>query len=865
MFDLENAIKKWKKNFLKHEVFTDGLIADIELHLRDAYDVQRRSGLDEQAAFRMAVVQVGTADSLASEYNKNRLVKLNRRSPLRPGRFMPALVWNYIKIVLRNLKKHKAYSFINITGLAVGLACCIFIFLWVGVELRTDGYHKNGDNLYRIIRGDSVDPTRPSIVAPLPLSPAIKDELPEVLASTRLQYFGRRLFRYENITSYENNCIIVDEDFFMMFSFPLIKGDPSTLFSDPYSVVLTETTAQRYFGTKEPIGKTITVDNRYSCTVTGVLRKDLYPSHIQFDCLFSFRLLATLGLDMEEWQNVSYPTYVLLHPESNLDNVKEKISGVIARHAPEYSTVQRLQPVKDIHYEHIQGYLIGFSMVAIMVLIVACINFMNLSTARSGYRAKEISMRKITGARRGDLIKQFLGESFCMTFIAFVLALLLVFLFLPQFEHVAGGRISLDHLKGFNMLVGFIAIVLLTGFISGLYPAMFFSKMHPLTVMKGYFRTGSQGASIRKVLVVVQFSISVILIICTFTILKQMHYLGSKDLGYTKENIIYVDLGDLRDNAELIKQELLSHPNIQSISLIDNLFLGYGWGTDNPEWEGKSEEHKVQFSVRTVDYDFLETFGVEMAAGRFFSKVHPSDKDAYVLNEAAVEAMNMESPVGKWFRYPYYDRQGMIIGVVKDFHFSSLHNQIEPFFMMIMPSEYRYMCLKISPQGIQDTINFVEEKWKVYSSDFPFEYHFLDQTIAQMYLSEQRSGRLLEYFTAIAILISSLGLFGLVSFMLEHRSKEIGIRRVLGSSVGGIVNLFSKTLLKWVIAANVVAWPASYWIMNQWLKNYAYRTEVSWWIFVAGGLSAVVVAFLTIGIQTLRAAMANPAELLRYE
>jgi putative ABC transport system permease protein len=599
--------------------------------------------------------------------------------------------------------------------------------------------------------------------------------------------------------------------------------------------------------------------------VTGVLSKDLYPSHIQFDCIFSFRFLAALGLDMENWQDVSYRTYVLLHPESELANVKEKISGVIERHAPEYSTVQRLQPVKDIHYEHIQGYVIGFTTVAIMVLIVACINFMNLSTARSGYRAKEISMRKVAGAQRSDLIKQFLGESFLMTLIAFLLAVFLVALFFPQFEHIAGERISIDQLKGFNLLAGSLAIVLLTGFLSGTYPSLFFSKMRPLTVIKGSSRAGRQGAVLRKSLVLVQFSLSIILIVCTLTILRQIHYLNRSELGYSKENILYFDIGEFRRNAESIKQDLLNHPNIKSISLIDNLFFGYGWGTDNPEWEGKVEEHKVQFSVRTVDYDFLETFQIEMAEGRFFSEKYPSDKNAYVLNEAAIEAMNMESPVGKWFRYPYYDREGIIIGVVKDFHFSSLHNKIEPFFMMIMPSESRYMCLRISPRGIRDTISFVEEKWGSYSPNFPFEYHFLDQAVARMYLSEQRSGRLLGYFTVIVILISTLGLFGLVSFMLEHRSKEIGIRRVLGSSVGKIVNLFAQTFLKWVILANVVAWPASYLVMNQWLQNYAYRTELSWWIFAASGLSAVVVAFLTIVIQTLRAAMVNAADLLRYE
>jgi putative ABC transport system permease protein len=773
---------------------------------------------------------------------------------------------NYLKITLRNLKRHKGYSFINIAGLAVGLACCVLIFLWVGVELYTDTYHKDGENLYRIIRGDSVDPTRPSTVTPLPLTPAIKEELPEVLASTRLQYFGRLLFRYENKNSYENRCLVVDEDFFKMFSFPLTAGNPSTVFTDPYSVVLTEATAQRYFGTEDPIGKTITIDNQYSCAVTGVVKKDPYPSHIQFDCLFSFQLLSTLGLDMEEWQDVSYRAYVLLHPESNLTDVRGKISDIIARHAPEYSTIQRLQPVTDIHYERIKGYLTGFSSVAIIVLIIACINFMSLSTARSGYRIKEISMRKVSGAQREDLIKQFLGESLFMTFIAAALAVLLVFLFLPQFEHITGGRVSLAQHEWIDIAAGFTGIFLFTALLSGLYPALFFSRTHPAIVLKSFSRAGKQGASIRKGLVVVQFSLSIFLIICTFTILKQIHFLSSRDLGYTKENVLFIRLeGAFKQNAEAIKQELLNHPNIRSISLIDNLFLGYGWGTDNPEWEGKDEGHKVQFSVRCVDYDFTDTFEVEMAEGRFFSETFPSDKGAFVLNEAAVDAMNMQSPVDKWFRYPYYDRKGPIIGVVKDFHHSSLHSQIEPFFMWIMPSEYRYMCLRIFPQGIRDTISFVEEKWKIYAAEFPFEYNFLDETVAQMYLSEQRSGLLLRYFTAIAILISALGLFGLVSFMLEQRSKEIGIRRMLGSSVVRISHLLAKTFLKWVVLANVIAWPISYWIMRGWLENYAYRTDLSWWIFLTGGLGALAVASFTVGIQVFRAAKANPAELLRYE
>jgi len=775
------------------------------------------------------------------------------------------MVKNYIKTTFRNLQRHKGYSFINIAGLAIGLACCILILLWVRYELSYDRFHEHGDNLYRIIRVSSTDPTASSVVIPLPLVPAIKEELPEVRAATRLIGYGRHLFRYGDHVFYESNGLVVDADFFSMFSFPLRQGSPSRVFSDPYSVVITQEMAEKYFGAEEAMGKVFIIDNNHRFTVTGVIERSS-RSHLNFNYLLSFEFPRARGKDMDAWGDVSYLSYVHLHENSSLDELKEKMSAIIARHVPEYSGIRGFQPVKDIYYRYVRDSVISFSAIALIILVIACINFMNLSTARSGTRMKEISMRKVAGAHRTHLIYQFLGESFLMTFLALLLATALVVLSLPGFDLFSGENLTFDTLLNLDIILGFVGILIFTGLFSGLYPTLFFSKMHPISGLTDQRHRGLQRSPLRRMLVIIQFGLSIILIICTVVISQQIHFIKQKDLGFDEENLIYVDMkGDFNTNGRTIKHELLNHPNINAITILDRLPNMYGWGTDSPNWEGKQEGTRIQFTVRSVDPDYVKTFGITMAEGRFFSETHLTDDQAFVLNEEAAKVMGMDSPVGKWFEYEWTNKRGPIIGVVEDFHFASLHNEIEPLIMLMKPDQYRYMCFKVSSEGISETIRFIQKSWETYSPQFPFEYHFLDQALESLYTSERRSMSLVRIFSILAIFISCLGLLGMVSFILEHRTKEIGIRKVLGASVSGIIVHFTKAFVKWVAVANVFAWPIAYIVMNHWLQNYPYRTPIYWWIFALSGGLALVIALATILVQVVRAALANPVESLRYE
>lgn len=785
--------------------------------------------------------------------------------------FVEKITWsfimfkNYLKTAVRNLWRHKGYSFINIVGLSVGLACSILIFLWVQNELSYDRYHKNGDNIFRILRVSSTDPTASSVVTPLPLVPAIKEKLPEVVAATRLTYWYRNLFRYEEKTFYEDAVMIVDEDFFSMFSFSLIRGNPAALFPDPYSVVITEDMAAKYFGKEDPVGKVFTVNNQDRFTVTGVVENPK-RTHLRFSYAFSYLWVQAKGYPMDEWGDVSYLAYLQLQANSRPDGMAEKISAIMERHVPEYSKVRELQPLAGIYYQYIRGYVITFSAVALIILAIACINFTNLSTARSGYRVKEIGMRKVAGARRFDLIKQFLGESFFLTLLAAVFGILLVALFLPSFETLTGRRLALDLIFRWDVIAGLGGIVIATGLFSGMYPALFFSAMQPVANLKELSHKGRKGARFRKRLVVLQFTLSIVLIVCTLIVSQQLQFLRHKDLGYDKENLVYISLkGGFETLSETIKHELLNHPNIQSVTLLDRLPNMYGWGTDSPNWEGKQAGQRIQFSVRSVDPDFAETFGVTMAEGRFFSEEFSTDDQVFVLNEAAVEAMGMESPVGKWFGYDWVEKKGPIVGIVRDFHFVSLHNEIEPLILLIKPDQYRYMCFKIASSNIDETIGFIEHSWKEYAPEFPFEYRFLDQSLDQLYTSEQRSATLIRTFSIIAILISCLGLLGMVSYILEHKTKEIGIRKTLGASVPGIVLLFTQEFVKWVVLANLLAWPIAYVVMSKWLEDYPYRTTIHWWIFGFSGISVLAISLLTIGSQVIKAALANPVDSLRYE
>lgn len=775
------------------------------------------------------------------------------------------MFYNYLKTAFRNLKHYKVYSFINIVGLSVGLACCILIFMWVRYELSYDQFHENADSLYRVIRVSSTDPNETSVVTPAPLVPAIKEELPEVLAATRFMWGGRHLIRHGDRSFFEDGAIIVDGDFISMFSFRLIRGEASNVFDIPYSIVITPGMAEKYFGKEDPLGKVLLMDNQAPLTVTGVIEKPT-NSIFDFNYILSFSIYRSAGYHMDDWGDVSYLSYVQLHEETSPDEVKEKLVAIMERHVPEYSKVRRLQRVRDIRYQYVRGRLFSFSAIAAIILGIACINFMNLATARSRTRILEISIRKVTGARRIQLISQFLGESFLMTCFAFSIALILTIILLPIFNTLTGSILALNRLLRVDTVLGLTGILLFTGFFAGLYPTLFFSSMRPIVGLADRGGRGPKRSIFRKVLVIVQFILSIGLIICTFVISEQLQFIRSHDLGYDKDNLIYITMqGGFKTRAETIKREMMKHPQIRTVTLINLMPNMYGWGTDSPSWEGKTEGTRVQFTVRSVDVDFDDTFGITVAEGRFFSEDYATDEQAFVLNEAAIRAIGMDSPIGKRFEYKYVNKYGPIIGIVKDFHFTSLHSEIEPLIMLVKPDEYRFMCFKVSPHDIDETLGFIRTIWKRYAPEFPFEFRFLDEALDRLYGSERRSADLMRLFSILAILISCLGLLGMVSFMLQNRTKEIGIRKVLGASIPSIFVKLTKEFVKWVAVANIIAWPAAYFLMHKWLQNYPYRTAIHWWIYILSGSLAMFIAVAVIALQVFKAAHANPVDALRYE
>jgi ABC-type antimicrobial peptide transport system permease subunit len=580
--------------------------------------------------------------------------------------------------------------------------------------------------------------------------------------------------------------------------------------------------------------------------------------------------------NLEDWTRTRIHTFVQLQKGTSAKELNQKIAGIVKRYQPEANMGVSLQPLTDVHLrsnflydednvrqESITSVYI-FSLIALFILLIACINFMNLSTARSANRAKEIGMRKVLGADRKDIIKQFLGESIILTFISLLLALVLVYLFLPLFSNLSGKQISLaqDFFGNIKILVGLIAITLLTGIMSGSYPALFLSSFKPVKVLRGFSSVGRHIAVyLRKILVVGQFAIAIILIIATVIIYSQLDYIRNKDMGFDKENLVcFKSPFEILVKYDVVRNELLKHPNILEMSqgrIPGN--LSTMWSNFN--WEGKSPQQEVRMILCTVHYAYLKTLKMEMVEGRWFSEKFPTDPQNYVLNETAIKTMGIQSPLGK--RFSFEGQEGSIIGVVKDCHLSSLHHEKKP--VVYNFSMFPHIMVRIKPENVSKTINFIENQWKQIVPHIPFQYFFLDEAIDNIYKSEQQLGSLFKYFTFLAIFISSLGLLGLASHMAERRTKEIGTRKVFGASISGIVLLLSKEFVKWVIVALIVACPIVWYVMNKWLENFGYRITIEWWIFLLGGGLAMVIAVFTVSYQTIKAARANPVDSLRHE
>ena len=880
MFNLEKAIKKWKINLQKYEVFEDGLIADIELHLRDEYDARRKAGLDEEAAFQAAADQVGTAESLSAEYNKNRLVKLNRRSPLRPGRFVPALVWNYLKTALRSIRRQRGYSFINISGLAIGLAVCMLIVLWVVDEWSFDRFNVNAGRIYRVYFDESA--TREgstSVLTPPPMAAALKLDFPEINRATRFGTWQRQLVTYKDKSFNESRFMHVDPDFFTMFSFPLIKGDPETVFSEFYTVVLTEETAAKYFGTEDPIGKTLTVNGSYDVLVTGIIRNDSLNSSLEFDLLSPFEIIIRdyIGEETREsWGFNSFGTYVMLEPSSSLENLSRKLTDYLKKYDEELTDELVLQPLTDIHLFSNLGhdlrnrgdikYVWIFSALAVFVLLIAGVNFMNLTTARSANRAKEVGLRKVVGAERVQLIRQFFGESVLMALFAYFSGLVLVELLLPVFNTLSGKEIISAWRNNPIFLIGFFGIAVVTGIFSGSYPALFLSSFKPIQVLRGPLRSTGSNPFFRKALVIFQFSLAVFLIVGTVGISRQLSYMRNKDLGFNREHIIHISIhGELLDKYGAIRERFLQNPEVLHVTAAMSLPSSIQGSPGTPEWEGKNPDEQMEIKADFVDYDYIETFGIPLVEGRSFSREFTTDPEtAFIVNEEAVRRMRLQPPVvGK--RFGFWDIDGQIIGVMKDAHFQPLHQKIEPLVFKMFPPWLRRMFVKFRSENISAVLGALEKEWNEMNPGYPFDFRFLDDDFHNLYSSEARMGDIFRAFAALAIFIACLGLFGLASYMAEQRTKEIGVRRVLGASVSGITLMMSREFAKWVLIANLIAWPVTWIFINRWLKGFAYRMEIGVLVFLIPAAVSIGLALLTVSFQTLRAARANPVDSLKYE
>ncbi|MFC2156541.1 ABC transporter permease [Acidobacteriota bacterium] len=788
---------------------------------------------------------------------------------------------NYLKITIRNIKKHKTFSTINIVGLAIGIACCLLIFLWVQDELSYDTFHQNAPSTYRVITNARyTDKLVNNPETPSPFAAGLKQEFPEVVESTRVRFQARRIFKYKEKSFYEDRGILVDPGFFKIFTFPMSQGDPAAAVTDPFTMVLTKSTAEKYFGNEDPMDKTVEYQGR-SFIIKGVMEDVPINSHLQFDFVLSPKGLPNMQNYDYDWMSDLVYTYVLLREDADVTAFNHRITDFLKSKHQVWEKIEGrffLQPLNEIYLNAEFGrenivhgnskYIFIFSVIALGLLLIACTNFMNLSTARSAVRTKEIGIRKVVGSNRIQLIKQFLGESFWLALLAGILAVFLVMIALPFFNGLTQKTLTLD-LRDGKLLIGIAAIILFTGFMSGSYPAMFLSAFSPVAAFKEKIFSSKKGSTFRTVLVVFQFTLSAFLIVGTLVVNKQLHYMQNKLLGFEKDNIVYLPAKQsVGRNFEALKAELLRESSILAVTAKNGLPTERAdGGAVFPK--GELPDNLFPYEVAAVDYDFMDIMGLEIVAGRNFSEEYTSDAtEACILNERGAQLLGVESPLGTTVSTNKGDRT--VIGIVRDAYFKSLHRKIDPIIFYVRNPLYNYtkygvILIKIKGGDIPRVLGQIESTWKKINPGIPFEFSFLDEAYDRLYQSEQRLSTSFSLFSALAIFISCIGLLGLASFMAERRTKEIGIRKVMGASFFELVVLMGHQFTKWIIGANLIAWPLAYLAMKQWLFNFAYRTEIPLWIFPLTGLLTLLIALLMVSFQAIRAAMAHPVNVLRYE
>jgi len=787
---------------------------------------------------------------------------------------------NYFKIAWRNLVKHKAFAAINIAGLAIGMACSIFILLWVQNELSYDRFHKNAGQIYRIT-ARAGDFNAAVNCAGMP--PELKLQIPTVKNFVRISHPASNVFEVGTRKFEEKNVFYADSTFLEVFSFPLVKGNRKTALMRPDAVLITEDMATKYFGQENAIGKSLRKNNGDNVTVTGILANIPSNSHLQFDFILPTSSIAQTDNDLRTstWMNFNYYSYIQLDKNfksttSAVENLNRQINKIYKEHVDQAKLKVEfaLQPLTRIHlHSNYQVDITGhgnvqyvniFFVVALFILAVACINFMNLATARSARRAKEVGLRKVVGADRKQLIGQFLGESVLISFLSLVIAIGTVWLLLPAFNDLAGKDLSIYLFDG-KLLVTLISIALITGLISGSYPALFLSRFRPVQVLKGNMRKMGTNLVFRNGLVVVQFVVSIVLLAGTAVVYKQLTFIKNMNLGFDKSNMLYLPMtGEMWGKQQALKTELKSNPLTANYTIINDIPTNLTSGSVDVDWEGKDPKSQIVFPTLFVDENFVSAFQMQMLAGRSFSTGFKADSNNYILNEKAVKVMGMDvaTAVGKPLRL--WESKGTIIGVVKDFNYKPIQNPIEP--LIIGLNRWGgFAVVRTQPGKTEATIKALGKISSSLNPAYPFSYGFLDQDLANLYKGEERMGQLFNLFAILAIFISCMGLYGLSAFMAEQRTKEIGVRKVLGASVFNVVYLLSTGFAGLIIIAVVIAVPLAWFAINSWLKSFAYRINADWTVFLAACVAVLIIALVTVSYESIKAAIASPVRSLRTE
>lgn len=795
---------------------------------------------------------------------------------------------NYLLIATRTLSKNLGYTSINVFGLAIGLACCLLVTLYIRFETSFENFHENKASLYRYVsRYERDGQMRMQTNLPPGMAPLLANHFPEVEHYTRLGEVDERpLMVFEKQPLDAKRFVMADAGFFQMFTFPLVQGDAKTVLTRPFTIAIAQSVADKYFPGGDALGKTIRFDNEFDFEVSGVFEDVPANSHLQFTYVSSF---ITMGKVLEKRYNWpaerllenldawNYSAYFYIPNAADPDELAKRMDQKFTEaRGDKYNanvTGDWLQPLEEIHFTKgirndvasgDKSTIYIFSAVALLILIIACFNFMNLSTARAMKRAKEVGLRKVMGAFRHQLVRQFLGETLIMVSIALVLGIVLLELMVPMFNSLVGQQLKVEYFTRNSFIWIFILAGLVTGVLAGSYPAFYLSSFNPARVLKG--ETGRSGnAALRKVLTVMQFGVAIFLLIGTFAVFKQMSYVQDTNLGFNQESIIYfAPPTELYNRKEAFRQNLLQHSAIQSAT-----FSNGTPGMSNSTWGYNFPDLKIEgqtMNTMIIDFDYLKTYGLEIVEGRNISSEFSTDSsDAYLINETAVRDLMIENPIGTTIQATDGHGPGKIVGVVKDFHYRSLHKKIEPLVLRHDQNNMWCMSVKFSDGALKEGLAAVESEWKKIVPEYPFNYEFVDDTIARQYKADQNTGVLLTSFSALAIIIACLGLLGLTAFMTEQRKKEIGVRKVLGASVASVVLLLSKDFSKLIIIAFVIVVPIAWYAVNQWLNDFAYKAEISPLVYLGAGLSILIVAFSSMAYQSIKAAVVNPSDTLRNE